>query len=83
MSKEILVFTASYCPSCPVWKKMLDDKGVEYTPIDCDTDEGMELATKYQVRGLPTTIILRDGYMDRKMVGVQNAKVAEELKEGV
>lgn len=81
MSKEILVFSAGFCPSCGPWKKMLDEKGVEYTVVDIDTDEGMEQATKYQVRGLPTTIILRDGYMTRKIVGMQNAKVVDEIKD--
>lgn len=34
--KEILVFTAGFCPSCPNWKQMLDSKGVEYKTIDIE-----------------------------------------------
>lgn len=81
MSKEILVFTAGFCPSCPNWKQMLDSKDVEYKAIDIDTDEGAALATKYSVRALPTTLIFREGYLDRRIVGMQNAKVVEEIKE--
>ena len=70
-NKEILVFTGEWCSNCSPWKKMLDEKGVQYTAIDIDTDEGAALAQKHGVRALPTTLIFRDGYLDRKIVGVQ------------
>lgn len=80
MSKEIIVFSAAWCSQCGPWKKMLEEKGIEYTPIDVDSEDGMVQAQEYQVRALPTTIILRDGYLERKIVGTQ-MKELNSLKE--
>ena len=81
MSKEIIVFSGVWCSSCKVWKKMLESNGVEYTEVDIDTDEGTTLATKHQVRSLPSTLVMVDGYVEQKYVGSQTQKVVDEIKE--
>lgn len=81
MNKEVLVFSASWCVNCVSWKKLLEEVGVEYKEVDVDSEEGMELAKEHQVRGLPSTVIIRDGFVSRKIVGTQNRKVAEDIKE--
>lgn len=82
MSKEVLVFTSSWCSNCGNMKQLLDEAGVEYKAIDVDTDEGMKLAQEHQVRGLPSTVIIRDGVVSRKIVGVQNKSIVErDIKE--
>lgn len=80
--KEVLVFSAEWCSNCGPWKEMLDKKGIEYVGIDADSEEGMAKAQQYQVRALPTTLILRDGYLERKIVGTQ-LKELDKLKEEV
>ena len=79
--KEVVVFSAEWCPNCPGFKQALTAKGIEFREVDVDTDEGMVEAQKYQVRGLPTTIILRDGYMERRITGTGNVEGIEKELE--
>jgi len=71
MSKEVLVFSAVWCGNCGPWKEYLDSQGVEYTSVDVDSQEGMKLAQQHRVRGIPTTVILRDGVVVRNIVGAK------------
>lgn len=77
--KVIKLFGASFCSGCKVMKKMLEDKMIPYEYHDIDTDEGAAEATKYNVRGLPTTVILRDDMVVRIMVGVQPMSEVESV----
>ena len=48
-----LFFTSPMCFKCKLKKKEFDEQGVEYKEIDITTDEGYELAKKYNVSSLP------------------------------
>ena len=46
---------------------MMDDMksaGWEVSMLDVDTEEGKEVAGKYGVRGVPTTVVLEEGKED-------------------
>lgn len=55
---KILKFFASWCHPC----KQMDNimRGMDYTPIDVETDDGNALARLYGVRGLPTLVLVHD-----------------------
>ena len=57
MSKNVLL-GASWCAPCKMVKQFLDNRGITYEYIDIDTDEGMEMAQDYKVRGVPTMVII-------------------------
>ena len=59
MSKDILVFSASWCNPCKSLKKALQEMQVDYQSIDIDAD--VVLAKHYNIRSVPTSIILKDG----------------------
>ncbi|MBN2489115.1 MAG: thioredoxin family protein [Methanosarcinaceae archaeon] len=60
MVKVILVY-AKWCNVCPtavkLWRELKSKYDFEYEEVEVDTPPGMELATKYGIRGVPTTII--------------------------
>jgi len=45
---------ATWCGPCKRVKNFLDNKGVDYTYIDIDTDEGLALAKDWSVRSVPS-----------------------------
>jgi len=46
MKKEIKLYTWPHCPYCKSAKKLLDDRGLEYTNIDIQND--VEMRRKLQ-----------------------------------
>lgn len=56
-SKLIEVFSASWCSGCKTVKKVLSEKGVEFTEVDIDTEEGMLKAKGLGIRNIPVTFV--------------------------
>ena len=64
--KPVLVdFFATWCGPCkmlaPVLKEVKDDLADRVTIIKIDVDKNQELASKYQVRGVPTMMLFHEG----------------------
>jgi len=71
--KEILHFTASWCQPCkkmqPIIEEFLDkNPDVMYTKIDVD-DSG-DKVTHYEVRSVPTLVVLEDRFVFDRHSGV-------------
>lgn len=85
-------FSAQWCGPCKVYaktfervKKMDDFKDVKFEVYDVDSDEGENLAVKYQIRSVPTTIILDD---DENVIGkiignVQESVLVKAIKDNI
>lgn len=67
MEKDILVFGADFCASCKGYKQRLKTLGIPFTEIDAE--EEVDLANKYSIRTLPTTILLENDKVVAKFVG--------------
>ena len=78
-NKELLVFSAPWCTACQPYKKTLNDvslSGESIQVIDVDADP--ETAAKYQIRGVPTSILLVDNVVHRRKTGSMQL---DQLKE--
>lgn len=69
--KQLFIFSAEeWCSACKQLKQVLHDTPV---PVDqlrvFDVDASPDLAREYQVRGVPTSIILEDGKEVRRKTG--------------
>ena len=65
-NKPVLVdFYATWCGPCqmllPVLKQVKDNLGERITILKIDTDKNHDLANKYNVRGVPTMILFKNG----------------------
>ncbi len=84
----VVDFSASWCIPCkaylPVFRRVarrLKRRGVVFAYLD--TDEGSEIADKYHVDNIPTTIIFVNGHVADVIVGVTQEKKLEERIENI
>jgi len=76
VSKEITIvdFFANWCGPCrklsPILEEIEAELGdrVKFTKIN--TDENLDTAREYQVSGLPTLLLFKDGQVVERMVGL-------------
>jgi thioredoxin 1 len=73
--------TASWCQPCKSLARTLDLQGINIEAVDID--ENREMAMKYNIRGVPTILILDDdGVEVERIVGAMpNDAQFEKLKE--
>jgi thioredoxin 1 len=73
--KPVLIdFFATWCGPCktlaPILKQVKDSLGEGITVIKIDVDKNEQLASKYQVRGVPTMILFQNGKQLWRQSGV-------------
>lgn len=73
--KPVLVdFFATWCGPCqtmgPILKQVKEELGESVKIIKIDVDKNKALATKFQVRGVPTFIIFKNGKQVWKQAGL-------------
>ena len=67
-------FYADWCGPCkmlaPILKQVKDDLGNQVKIIKVDVDKNQELAGKFQVRGVPTMVLFKEGKQLWRQSGV-------------
>lgn len=77
---EVLFFHADWCRSCNKMNSAIEElsKTHPITKIDVETEWGVDMSCKYEVRNVPQTLIVKDGkVLDR----IKGKKTKSELKE--
>ncbi|PSQ37412.1 thioredoxin [Halobacteriales archaeon QS_9_70_65] len=76
-------FYADWCGPCEMLEPTVESVA-ESTPAavaKVDIDAHQELATRYQIQGVPTLYLFVDGEPEDRMVGVQNEETLVEAIE--
>ncbi len=67
-------FYADWCGPCkmmsPVIDKIAEEMGEKIKVGKVNSDENMELVTKYQIMSIPTIMVIQNGEVKKKFVGV-------------
>ena len=77
----VIDFHATWCGPCKVLSPILEElddeiEGVEF--VELDVDQHPQIAGQNQVMGVPTVVILKDGEVKDRFVGVQPKEVIKE-----
>ena len=77
--KPVLIdFFATWCGPCkmlgPILKEVKDSLGDRISIIKIDVDKNQQIASQYQVRGVPTMILFQNSKQLWRQSGVLNKK---------
>lgn len=71
----------SWCGPCKVVQKTLEDVEKLHTDvyfIDVDAEEADEIVDEYNVRNVPVVLVIKNGEVDSRTVGVQSQADIED-----
>jgi len=73
--KVLVDFWADWCGPCKMVAPVIEELAAEFegkvTVAKLDVDSEGPIATRYDVRGIPTVILFKDGIEVQRFVGVQ------------
>jgi thioredoxin-like negative regulator of GroEL len=79
--KELLKFQASWCGPCKALSETFKQITVPYTFTEIDIDEDPILAAKFNIRSVPTIIIVEEGHEVKRKVGNMTLTQLKEFIE--
>ena len=74
---KILKFYTTYCSQCKQQDRLLKDfTDVEIVPVDCDENE--DLVDLYNIRSLPTLILIDNNKVISRHIGITQIDVIKK-----
>ena len=77
--KVLLKFSASWCGPCKMLSKVIEGVELNLPVIEIDIDEQFELSNMYQIRNVPTLVLLDNGEEVKRKSGVMQAAQLKEF----
>ena len=76
--KKVIRFTASWCQPCKMLAKTLEDVQTNLPIEIVDIDKDSDTAIEYGIRGVPTMVMVEDGTVLKRLVGMKNTTELQE-----
>ena len=76
--KKVIRFTASWCEPCKMLAKTLEDVQTNLPIEIVDIDKDSNTAIEFGIRGVPTMLMVEDGTVLKRSVGMKTAKELQE-----
>jgi len=76
--RKVIKFGAEWCSSCKILSKTLEDIKTDVTFEEINIDEKPEITRQYDVRGVPTMIMIEDEVVLKRMSG---SRTKQELEK--
>jgi len=71
--KQILYFSGAWCGPCKIFKPKMESLKSEGLPIQfIDVDQQPDIAQKYGIRNVPTTVFVNNGVETNRVIGVKS-----------
>ena len=78
----LFYFSSPRCPMCRSMNPVIERLAAQHDNIiKVDVSETIELARKFGVMGTPTVVLVRNGKVDRMLVGAKSEKQVRALLE--
>ena len=75
--KQVLYFSAPHCAPCRSFKPVMESLQTEMSITFIDVDSSPQTAQQYNVRSVPTTIVLDNGAEIGRVIG---ARTKDEIR---
>ena len=80
--KKIVMFSASWCNPCkqvkPVFQQLKESRSdVQFEIVDID--ENRDMASDYNITGVPTFLLIEDNEEVKRLVGAANVTKIKEV----
>lgn len=69
--KKILYFSAAWCSPCKTLGPIMESLSGQINYEKIDVDKNQNLSIKYSVRNIPTLVLVKDGEIQGRLVGLQ------------
>jgi len=81
----LLEFHAAWCSPCkamaPVVERIVNEVG-DVKLVNVDVDDETELSTQYNIRSIPSFVLLKDGKVINRLVGAVSAEKFKNFLSG-
>lgn len=75
--KQVLYFSSPWCGPCRSFKPVMESLQTEMSITFVDVDSSPQTAQQYNVRSVPTTVVLNNGMEIGRVIG---ARTKDEIR---